>query len=107
MGVPVEFDISQTGTGTSNWIPLNRWADASMRLQGTVSGTVTFDVEVTSHNVLRDATVPADSIETLSGWDDVSAAQTTTQDVLWRAIRVNVSAGTGTARLRGQTEGDC
>ena len=108
MGVPVEFDISQTGPGSTQWFPLNLWNDNAMRLWATLDGTVSdYNVEVTSQNVLNDASVAAGDFTSLTGWDALSAEKVDTQQVPWRAIRLTIESGVGTVRLRGQSLGNC
>lgn len=106
MGVPVEFDVTQTGTGTSDWLPLNRWSPALMRLWAEVSGTATFSVEGTTSNVLRGETPVTATIQALENFSGLSASTTSTQNVLYRALRINVASGTGSVRLQAQSEGE-
>lgn len=108
MATPVEFDITISNTdGESAWLPLNRWGSALMRLTTTLTGTPTYSIVGTQKNVLRDGvtTVAADEIP-LNGFDTLTAATSNVQDVLFRAIKLKISAGTGTVRLRAQSEGE-
>lgn len=108
MATPVEFDVTVSNVdGESEWLPLNRWASALMRLTTTVTGTPTYSIVGTQKNVLRDGvtTTAADEIP-LNGLDTLTAATNNTQNVLFRAIKLKVVSGTGTVRLRVQSEGD-
>lgn len=109
MATPVEFDVTIDNTdGESDWLPLNRWASALMRLTTTIeSGTPTYSIVGTQKNILRHGvtTTTADEIP-LNGFDTLTAATNNVQDVLFRAIKLKVSSGTGSVRLRVQSEGD-
>lgn len=108
MATPVEFDITISNTdGESDWLPLNRWASALMRLTTTITGTPTYSIVGTQKNVLRNGvtTTAADEIP-LANFDTLTTAANSTQDVLFRAIKLKVNSGTGTVRLRAQSEGD-
>lgn len=107
-GVPVEIDVEQTGEGTSQWYALNRWADPTARVWAEVTdGTPTFSVEGTQQNVYRDPDVAEEDRTAIEGFEGLTETTLSTQNVLWRAIRLNVTSGTGTVRLRVQTAGDC
>lgn len=108
MGIPVEFDVSVSNVdGESAWLPLNRWGSPTMRITASVtSGAPVFDIVGTQDNILRDV-VPGSAEEIgLSNWDDITAGKTEVQDVLFRALKVKVTSGTGTVRVRIQSEGD-
>lgn len=89
---------SQTGVGQTAWIPIDYLQTAFAVGFGVVaSGTVTYTVEHTFDNVLDPTVTPtAFTNETLTN-------QTTSQDGNYafpiRAIRVNVTAGTGSATI--------
>lgn len=108
MATPVEFDVTISNVdGESEWLPLNRWASALMRLTTTLTGTPTYSIVGTQKNILRNGvtTTAADEIP-LNGFDTLTAGTNNVQDVLFRAIKLKVTAGTGTVRLRAQSEGD-
>lgn len=108
MGIPNEFDVTVSNTdGESDWLPLNRWASAKMRLTTTITGTPTYTIVGTQKNVLRNGvtTVAADEVA-LTGLDTLTAGANSVQDVLYRAIKVKVDSGTGSVRLRAQSQGD-
>lgn len=108
MATPVEFDITISDTdGESEWLPLNRWASALMRLTTTITGAPTYSVVGTQKNVLRNGvtTTVGDEIP-LSGFDTLTAGANSVQNVLFRAIKLKIDSGTGSVRLRAQSEGD-
>lgn len=92
---------SQTGVGTTDWIPMDIHRDPFNAGFGVVvDGTATYSVEHTFWpNIFTDATVPADEVfphETIT-------AQTDNADGNYAfpvtAVRLNVTAGDGTAEL--------
>ena len=109
MAIPVEFDVSVSDVdGESAWLPLNRWGSSTFRITASItSGSPVFDIVGTQNNILRDV-APASAEEiVLANWDDITAGKTEVQDVLYRALKVKVSSGPGTVRVRIQSEGDC
>lgn len=108
MATPVEFDVTIDETDAETaWLPLNRWGSALMRLTATLTGTPTYSIVGTQKNILRDGvtTTAADEIP-VGGFDTLTAANNNTQNVIFRAIKLKISAGTGTVRLRVQSEGE-
>lgn len=108
MTTPVEFDVTISDTdGESVWLPLNRWGSALMRLTTTITGTPTYSTVGTQKNVLRNGvTTDASDEILLANFDTLTAAASSVQNVLFRAIKLKITAGTGTVRLRAQSEGD-
>jgi len=107
MGVPVEFDITiDQADAESVWLPLNRWGSATMRLTTTVTGTPTYSIVGTQKNVLRNGVTTVAADETpLTNFSALTAGTNSTQDVVFRALKVKIASGTGTVRLRLQSEG--
>lgn len=108
MATPVEFDITiDDADGESEWLPLNRWASALMRLTTTVpDGTPTYSIVGTQKNILRDGvTTTADDEIPLNNFKDLTAGENLTQEVIFRALKLKVTSGTGSVRLRVQSEG--
>lgn len=106
MSVPVQFDITiDQAAAETAWLPLNRWGSVTMRLTTTVTGNPTYSIVGTQKNVLRNGvtTTAADEIP-LNGFDGLTAEANSTQDVAFRAIKLKISAGTGTVQLRAQSE---
>lgn len=90
---------SQTGTGSSDWIPLNiHITPFAIGFGVETTGTVNYTVQHTFDDV-EDA-----SVTPLVFDHETVAAQTSSQDGNYafpvRAIRVTVNSGAGTARLR-------
>ena len=90
--------FSQTGVGTSAWIPLDyKQSPFNVGFGVVAGGTVTYDIEHTFDDVFDSSITPtAFKHATL-------VTQTTNKDgnyiVPIRAIRVNVTAGTGSATV--------
>ena len=87
-----------TGVATSAWIPLDRNANPfNIGFGAVVSGTVTYTVQHTFDNV-QDSTVTPTVFD-----HPVVAGKTVNSDGNYaypvRAIRLNVTAGTGTVTL--------
>lgn len=98
--MPKPTTISQTGVGTTNWIPMDYFRNPfNVGLGATVTGTATYTVEHTFQQPNTDPpTTPARvfSHETLAGAtvsDDGNYAFPVA------AIRLNVTAGAGTVTL--------
>lgn len=108
MGIPVDFDVTISDTdGETDWLPLNRWASALMRLTTTITGTPTYSVVGTQKNILRNGvTTTTDDEIPLSGFESVTAATNNTQNVVFKAVKLKIISGTGTVRLRLQSQGD-
>lgn len=90
--------VSQTGVGTSNWIPMDIYQNPfNVGVGVKATGTVTYSVEHTFDNVF-DPTVTPTVYQNSS-----LTSQTTSKDGNYafavRAIRVNVTAGTGAAAM--------
>lgn len=90
--------VSQTGTGQSATVPMDRkLAPFAVGIGCVVSGTATFNVEHTFDNI-QDATVtPTWFIN--SGFSAKTANQDGNYTFPVRAIRLNVTAGTGTVTM--------
>jgi len=91
--------VEQTGVGTSGWIPLNHLQpDFKVSLFVEVTGTVTYTVQHTPDNVLATGvSATAFDHDYLNGFtvsDDGNYAYPI------RGVRINVTAGTGTATLK-------
>lgn len=90
--------VKKSGTGTSNWIPLDfKQSPFSVGLGCVVNGTITYDIEHTFDDVYDPTVTPvAFKHATL-------VAQTTNKDGNYafpvRAIRINNTAGTGDTTL--------
>lgn len=109
MGVPVRHNVTITGIGESDWLPLNRWGSAKTRIFVEVTGTATYSLVGTHRNVLR--TGPATTAQEIEIPDHTDEALTddenlTVQDLIFEAVKLKVTAGTGAVNLRLQTEGD-
>lgn len=103
MGAPVKHDVTITGVDESDWLPLNRWGSALARIHVEVTGTATYSLVGTHENVLRGET--AEELTIASHTDNTATTQTT-ENLVYEAVKLKVTAGTGSARLRLQTEGD-
>lgn len=111
MGVPVEFDVTVTGSGvSSDWLPLNRWSSATHRIHTDVTGTVTFSIVGTHENILKNGfdlgSLTSDDELEVAGYTDQTADKQTVQELLYRGLKVNVTAGDGSVRVRVQSEGE-
>ena len=90
--------ISITGTGTTEWIPLDyKQSPFNVGMGIVVNGTVTYDIEHTFDDILAQGTTPT------AFKHSSLTAQTTNKDGNYafpiRAIRINNTAGTGTTTL--------
>ena len=90
--------ITQSGTGTTAWIPLDyKQSPFNVGLGAVVNGTITYDIEHTFDDVF-DATVTPVAFKHSS-----LTAKTTNADGNYafpvRAIRINNTAGTGSTTL--------
>lgn len=90
--------ITKTGTGTTNWFPVDFAQQVvEIGLGVVVSGTVTYDIEHTFDDVYNSAVTPvAFKHATL-------VSQTANKDGSYvapiRAVRINNTAGTGSTTL--------
>lgn len=90
--------ISITGTGTTEWIPLDyKQSPFNVSVAAVVNGTVTYDIEHTFDEIFNTTVTP-------TAFKHASiTAQTANKDGNYafpvRAIRVNNTAGTGTTTL--------
>lgn len=90
--------VTQTGTGTSAWIPVDyTQANFGIGFGCVVSGTVTYDIQHTFDNIQDSSITPtAFTHGTVTG-------KTANQDGNYafpiRAIRINITAGTGSVTL--------
>lgn len=90
--------ISKTGTGTTEWIPLDyKQNPFNVGFGVTVSGTVTYDIEHTFDDVFDTSITP------VAFKHSSLTAQTVNKDGNYafpiRAVRINNTAGTGTTTL--------
>ena len=90
--------FSQTGVGTSAWIPLDyKQNPFNIGLGVVVSGTITYDIEHTFDDVF-DSTVTPTAFKHSS-----LTSQTTNKDGNYafpiKAVRINNTAGTGTTTV--------
>lgn len=90
--------VTQTGTGTSTWVPVDHTQNAfAIGFGCVVSGTVTYTVQHTFDNI-QDASVTPTAFD-----HSTVTAETTNQDGNYafpiRGIRLNVTAGTGSVTL--------
>lgn len=106
MATPTYIDVSVTGVGESAWLPLNRWGSALHRIHAEVSGTATFSLVGTQDKVNRIPDASAAEEMAVDGFTGLSATTLSTQNLIYEAIKLDVTAGTGTVRLRVQSEGD-
>lgn len=89
--------VNQTGVGVSSWVPVNyRQTPFNMALAVEVTGTVTYTVEHTFENVWSGPTpVPFGT----SGLTAQTANAEGNIVVPVMAVRLNVTAGTGSATM--------
>jgi len=90
--------VTQTGTGTSAWIPVDFTQNAFAIGFGCVtSGTVTYDVQHTFDNIQSSSVTPT------AFKHSVLVGQVENKDGNYafpiRAVRINVTAGTGSVTL--------
>lgn len=90
--------VTKTGTGTSAWIPVDyTQANFGIGFGCVVSGTVTYDVQHTFDNIQDTSVTPT------AFTHSTVTSKTTDQDGNYafpiRAIRLNVSAGTGSVTI--------
>lgn len=90
--------IKQTGVGSSVWIPVDyKQAPFSIGMGMVVSGTVTYQVEHTFDDVYDATVTPVAFIHSTMIGKTINADGNYAFPI--RAIRVNVTAGTGSATL--------
>jgi hypothetical protein len=96
--------ISQTGSGESNWVPLDTYKNPfNVSLAVVVTGTVNYTVQHTLDNVQDAAVTPtAFDHEYLTG---LAASQDGNYAFPVRAVRIKVNSGSGTAALTIQQAG--
>lgn len=93
--------ISQTGVGTTAWQATNRNVSAfHLGVNCSVSGSATFNVEVTNTDILSGAT--ANALPVVSGQTTSQIVGITTPCSFWR---INVTSGTGTVLAEGLQSG--
>lgn len=90
--------VTQTGTGTSAWIPVDHTQNNfAIGFGCVVSGTVTYDIEHTFDNIQSSSVTPT------AFKHSVLVGQSANRDGNYafpiRAIRINVTAGTGSVTL--------
>lgn len=90
--------VTQTGTGTSAWIPVDHTQNAfAIGFGCVVSGTVTYDIEHIFDNIQSSSVTPT------AFKHAVVIGQTGNKDGNYafpiRAIRINITAGTGSVTL--------
>jgi len=90
--------VTQTGTGTSAWIPVDNTQNAfAIGFGCVVSGTVTYDVQHTFDDIYDADVTP------VAFTHSVVTGKTANQDGNYafpiRAIRLNVTAGTGSVTI--------
>lgn len=95
--IPVRADKSQTGVGSTDWIVLNKYADSDTAISVEVTGTVTYTVVGTLDRPLVD-TQPFTEIDN-PDLQNLTASATGNFAYPVLAIRLNITAGTGTARI--------
>ena len=90
--------FTKTGTGTSAWIPLDyKQAPFNVSMGCVVSGTITYDIEHTFDDVFDSSITPtAFQHSTVVGQ---SANANSNYAFPVRAVRITISAGTGSATL--------
>lgn len=101
MGNPINRTITQTGTGTTDWVPLNRYAGDDVSLAAFVDGTATYTVEMTLERVNREEYDPA-TVRVLDHGTLVGSTGSASGNIDFpvEAIRLNVTAGTGSVELQ-------
>lgn len=90
--------VTQTGTGTSAWIPVDHTQNAfAIGFGCVVSGTVTYDVQHTFDDINNSSVVPT------AFNNSIVSGQTSNKDGNYafpiRAVRLNITAGTGSVTL--------
>lgn len=90
--------ITQTGTGSTAWIPLDyKQNPFNIGLGVVVNGTITYDVELTFDNVFSPSVTPVAFKHATLVAQTANASSGHTIPI--RAIRINNTAGTGDTTL--------
>lgn len=90
--------VTQTGTGTSAWIPVDYTQNAfGIGFGCVVSGTVTYDVQHTFDNIFDSSITP--TAFTHSSVTGKTANQDGNYAFPVRAVRLNVTAGSGSVTI--------
>lgn len=93
--------ITQTGVGTTAWIPLNRMnTPFNVSLGAVINGTITYTIQHTFDNILD----PVIAQGVITPFDNANmTGQTTNSSGNYAfpvtAVRINVTAGTGSVAL--------
>lgn len=91
--------VTQTGAGTSNWIPLDFHVHPfNVGLYAKVSGTVSFSLEVTGDDPLSGATPDAYTMASPFA-ASTSASAFGALTIPAKAIRINNASGSGSIKL--------
>lgn len=90
--------ITQTGVGTSAWVPLDyKQSPFNVGFGVSVTGTATYNIEHTFDNILDSTVTP------VVFKHGTLVSQTTNKDGNYafpiRAVRINVTAGTGSVSV--------
>lgn len=107
MGSPINIKrVNSAGVGVKPWIPLNRWTNDDLTINLSINGTATVTVEATLVQINRGGVpVPADifPITNLTAITATTAANI--PETPLEFIRVNQTAGTGSANLHVMQQG--
>lgn len=95
MGSPVNRKIEGV-SGTSDWIPLNRWSRDNYTIVTTVaSGTPTYTVQFTIDQINREGVLGNETARPVVGGSSLTTdANLNITDTPMEAIRITVSGGT-------------
>jgi hypothetical protein len=105
MNRPIRIS-TPAGTGAT-YVPIDRTCP-NITVQAVVTGTVTFTVDYTGDNIIRAAANPYDQSEDLvaaasAAWTNLIASGSSNTSyngaLNATALRVNITAGTGSVRL--------
>ena len=90
--------VTNTGVGTSNWIPMDRnQAPFNVGIGCVISGSVTYNIEHTFDNIQDSTVTPTAFVN--SGISNATGNKDLNYTEPVRAIRINQSAGTGSVTM--------
>ena len=93
MGSPVNRKIAGI-TGTSDWIPLNRYCTGDVSIVTTITSTPTYDIEFTLDKINKAGVLGTETARVVVGGDDLTAnANLNIANTPMEAVRIVVASG--------------
>lgn len=101
---PIEVTLDYAVPVTTDWWPLDIYTPNQVTSISVnkLSGTIEYSVEYTNEDPYDPAIAPADLLvepHPAAAFTNATDSQTEFTDVLMRAVRVNITDGSGSARI--------